>query len=148
MRFKISRILPLDGKFCSLCDLGIFSNVLYLVSLICKVTEDVFPRVVLIMELTLLVHVSTVSGESTAVMFTVYQPAKQMQKGDGFFCFGEGGVLVLVCLVSCFCFLLCFLELHPQHMEVPRLDTKLELQLPEAHIIATGNTRPKPHLPP
>ena len=40
--------------------------------------------------------------------------------------FGEG-VLFLLLFLFCFCF---FLGLHPQHMEVPRLGVKLELQLP------------------
>ena len=36
-------------------------------------------------------------------------------------------------------YFICFLELHPQHMEVPRLGVESELQLP-AYATAHGNT--------
>ena len=45
-------------------------------------------------------------------------------------------VCVCVCLCVCLCvfahtcLLACFLGLHPQRMEVPRLGVKLELQVP------------------
>ena len=34
---------------------------------------------------------------------------------------------VISAAVDCFFFLLCFLGLHPRHVEVPRLGVKLEL---------------------
>ena len=49
-----------------------------------------------------------------------------------------------------FCFVFCFLGPHPWHMEVPRLEVELELQLP-AYTTATAkphNTGSEPHLQP
>ena len=49
----------------------------------------------------------------------------------------HSGVGFFVSLFVCF----CFLELHLQHMEVPRLGIKLELQLP-AYTTATATWNP------
>ena len=43
--------------------------------------------------------------------------------------------------------IICFLGLHPRHMEVPRLGIKSELQLP-AYGRSHSNARSKPHLQP
>ena len=47
------------------------------------------------------------------------------------------GVRFLVCFVVVVVVVVCFLELHPQHMDIPRLGVKLELQL-LAYIAAAG----------
>ena len=42
-----------------------------------------------------------------------------------------------ISLISVFCLFFCFLGLHPRHMEVPRLEVELGLQLP-AYTTATA----------
>ena len=53
--------------------------------------------------------------------------------------------LIAIKHANFFCFVLfAFLGLHPQHMEVPRLGVKLELQLLAYH--SHSNMESEPHL--
>ena len=53
-------------------------------------------------------------------------------------------IYIYMCVCVCVCVYLSFLEPHPQHMEVPSLGVKPELQ-PPAYIIATATPDPLTH---
>ena len=53
-----------------------------------------------------------------------------------------GSSSIISKLLFIYLFIYCFLGLHLQHMEVPRLGVESELQLPDSH----SNARSKLHL--